>query len=186
MGRASLFTSVEIISQSDSSTEAISNTECGCTPGPAAVAQLALLPSISLVMLPKCPLGLAAWFGIFGVAANPWFRAEWGMPPAIVFLTFTAGLLASCAWQNRDLRALVVSFVGAPAVVGGYDLVEYARITLCGPQSADSCLSLERLAKTSFKANRPHSALRARATRICPEENYCECDRRRACENKIS
>src|ERR1700692_27687 len=74
---------------------------------------LALLPTVALVMLPKCPLCLAAWFGIFSyLAASPWFRAAWSIR-MIGLLSLTTIVLALRALRTHNLRPLLLNLLGA-------------------------------------------------------------------------
>jgi len=75
-------------------------------------------------MLPKCPLCLAAWLGIFSyLAASPWFRAAWSIR-MIGLLSLTIVVLALRARRTHNLRPLLVSLFGASAVVCGYSLMD--------------------------------------------------------------
>ena len=82
--------------------------------------QLRLLPAVILVLLPKCPLCLAAWFGIFGsVSASAWLRAVWGIPLAVTLLGIAVLSLVLAARERRDWRALLVGTLGAAALLAG-------------------------------------------------------------------
>jgi len=108
---------------------------CRCTHarlGLRASEHLALLPTIALVMLPKCPLCLAAWFGIFSyLAARPWFRAAWSIR-LIGLLSLTIAALALRARRTHNLRPLLVSLLGASAVVCRYSLMDVPLLLYAG------------------------------------------------------
>lgn len=82
--------------------------------------QLRLLPAVILVLLPKCPLCLAAWFGMLGsVGASAWLRAVWGMPLAAALLGVAVLSLVPAARDSRDWRPMLVGILSAAAVFAG-------------------------------------------------------------------
>ncbi len=109
--------------------------ECRCTHARLrlrASEHLALLPTVALVMLPKCPLCLAAWFGIFSyLAASPWFRVAWSLR-MIGLLSLTIVALALRARRTHNLRPLLVSLLGASAVVCRYSLMDVPLLLYAG------------------------------------------------------
>jgi hypothetical protein len=122
MGAAGEITAIEGNSLS-SSTEACSDCACHCV-SPQASARgrepLSLLPVLALVLLPKCPLCFAAWFGVLGsLGAASWLRSIWGAPLAIMLLSLAVGSLALGARISRDSRPLVVGILGAAALLSG-------------------------------------------------------------------
>lgn len=81
---------------------------------------LGLLPAIALAVLPKCPLCLAAWFGLLGVAGvNSWLSAAWSFPVWVTLLSFTVGVLAWRARSGGDGRPLAAGVLGAAALLAG-------------------------------------------------------------------
>lgn len=79
-----------------------------------------LLPALVLMLLPKCPLCLAAYCGILGsLGASSLVRSAWGLPMGVGLLGFTLGALALRARRVRDFRPVLVGLAGAVAVLGG-------------------------------------------------------------------
>ena len=94
---------------------------------------MALIPAIALVLLPKCPLCLAAWFGILGsLGVNSWLKAVWGTPLAAGLLSFAVGALALRARRSRDTRPLLVGLLGAAALLGGKCFVDAPMLLYSG------------------------------------------------------
>jgi hypothetical protein len=86
---------------------------CRCRPLP-------VLPAILLLILPKCPLCLGAWFGLFGaVGVSSWIVAAWGLPLAGALVTIAFAALAVRAFRNHDLRPLVPGLLAAVALLAG-------------------------------------------------------------------
>jgi hypothetical protein len=116
--------------------EASPDCECCCTPpAPRARASehLPLIPAIALVLLPKCPLCIAAWFGILGyLGASSWLSAMWGAPLAVGLLSFAVGALALRALRRRDPRPLLVGTLGAAAILIGKDMMDASPLLYAG------------------------------------------------------
>ena len=80
---------------------------------------LRLLPAVIVVLLPKCPFCVAAWFGALGsVGASAWLRAVWGIPLAAGLLSIVIVSLALAARRCRDGRPLLAGALGAAALFG--------------------------------------------------------------------
>ena len=105
------------------SSEAGSECACHCSPPLASARsreQLTLLPAIALVLLPKCPLCLAAWFGVLGsLGASSWLRSIWGTPLAVILLSFAIASLVLRARGSGDPRPLLLGVLGATALLSG-------------------------------------------------------------------
>src|SRR5437899_637580 len=99
------------LSQSKSPMHTAAESGCRCTHahlGLRTAEHFALLPTVALVILPKCPLCLAAWFGIFSYfAASPWFRTAWSIR-MIGLLSLTIVALALRARRTHNRRPLLV------------------------------------------------------------------------------
>ncbi|WP_437899547.1 hypothetical protein [Sorangium sp. So ce124] len=81
---------------------------------------LPLLPAIALVLLPKCPLCVAAYLGIVGsLGASAWLRDAWGLPLGAGLLAFALGALVLRALASQDYRPMLAGLAGASAVLGG-------------------------------------------------------------------
>jgi hypothetical protein len=80
---------------------------------------LPLLPAGLLVLLPKCPLCLAAWLGIFGSVGGSWLGHLWGTPIEAGLLSLALGALALRARRIHDLRPLSIGLLGATALLAG-------------------------------------------------------------------
>ncbi|HVT91904.1 MAG TPA: hypothetical protein VHD76_03600 [Bryobacteraceae bacterium] len=86
---------------------------CRCRPLP-------ILPAVLLVLLPKCPLCLGAWFGLFGaLGVGSWIAGVWGVPLGAALLAITLSALAVRAFRTRDLRPLPVGLLGAGVLLAG-------------------------------------------------------------------
>ena len=100
------------------------------SPGVAARARsagrhLPLLPTVALVLLPKCPLCLAAYLGVLGsLGAGAWVKGAWGLPLGAGLLTLTLGALALRAARGGDRRPPLVGLAGALALLGGKFLLD--------------------------------------------------------------
>jgi hypothetical protein len=108
---------------------------CGCVASPvvglpasrSAVARarsagrhLPLLPALALVLLPKCPLCVAAYLGILGsFGASAWVHGAWGLPLGVGLLGVTLGALSLRALRSRDYRPPLVGLAGAAALLAG-------------------------------------------------------------------
>lgn len=96
---------------------------CGCSASAARWGtgkHLPLLPVIALVLLPKCPLCLMAWFGIFGsLEVSSWVSDLWGTPLAIGLLSFAIVALVLRAWRSGNGNPLVIGLLGAGAMLAG-------------------------------------------------------------------
>jgi hypothetical protein len=94
---------------------------------------LPVLPAILLLILPKCPLCLAAWFGLFGVAGvSSWIAAVWGMPVGAALLAIAVAALAVRGFRNRDPRPLPLGLLGAFALLAGKQFTEVWLLGLGG------------------------------------------------------
>jgi hypothetical protein len=79
-----------------------------------------MLPAILLVVLPKCPLCLGAWFGVFGaLGVQPWIAGAWGVPLGAALLSVSVCALARHASRTRDPRPLALGLLGAAALLAG-------------------------------------------------------------------
>lgn len=117
------------------SAEPTSALACHCaSPGGAkGGGQLPLLPAIALVLLPKCPLCFAAWFGVLGsFAAGSWLRSIWGLPMAATLLSFAIGSLALRARRRGNIRPLLTGVLGALALLGGKYLLDLPYLAYSG------------------------------------------------------
>jgi hypothetical protein len=86
---------------------------CRCRPLP-------IVPAMLLVVLPKCPLCLGAWFGFFGaVGVGSWVAGVWGVPLGAALLAITVSVLAVRAFRTHDLRPVPFGLVGAAALLAG-------------------------------------------------------------------
>jgi hypothetical protein len=117
---------------------------CACTTPSAGLANpaasgrgtgrhLSLLPALALALAPKCPLCLAAWFGVAGLwGADRWLEPLWGPPMVAGLLSITLGALALRAWRQRDLRRLLMGLVGVVALVVGKFALEASWLLYAG------------------------------------------------------
>ncbi len=81
---------------------------------------LPLVPAFALVLLPKCPLCLAAYLGVLGsLGAGSWVHRAWGLPLGAALLALALGALALRALRSRDYRPALVGLAGAAALLGG-------------------------------------------------------------------
>jgi len=103
---------------------------CHCRPLP-------LIPAILLVVLPKCPLCLGAWLGIFGaVGVRSWIAGAWGVPLGAALLSITVGAFALRAYRTHDPRLLGIGLLGAVVLLAGEHFTDI--FSLC----AGGCLLL--------------------------------------------
>lgn len=86
---------------------------CRCRPLP-------VLPAILLLILPKCPLCVGAWFGLFGaLGVSSWMMSGRGIPLGIALLSVAVGALAVRAIRSRDLRPVPPGLFGSLALLAG-------------------------------------------------------------------
>lgn len=101
---------------------------CGRSPSPprsGARRHLTLLPAIALVLLPKCPLCLMAWFGGLGsLGLISWVSGLWGAPLALGLLIVTDSALVLRARRSHEWGPLLVGLLGSGALLAGKLLVE--------------------------------------------------------------
>lgn len=137
---------------------------CECDsprPGARVGRHLPLLPAVALILLPKCPLCLAAWLGVFSFfGAGTWLSAVWGMPLAAGLLSFTVGALALRAWRSRDGRPLATGVLGSAALLAGKCLMDMPLLI---------CLGLGMLIGASLWSIRIQSLQTSRNSGICTE-----------------
>jgi hypothetical protein len=106
-------------------TVASSGGACGCASGAPSSSgvvrrYLPLAPTIALVLLPKCPLCVAAYFGLVGsLGAGSWLLAAWGLPLGAGLLALTLGALTLRARRSRDYRPPLVGLAGAASLLAG-------------------------------------------------------------------
>ena len=94
---------------------------------------LSLFPALTLVLLPKCPLCLAAWFGVLGsVGADTWLRSVWGTPLAVILLGITLASIGFRAWSRHDLRPFLLAVLSAVGVFYGKYVVELRSVEFGG------------------------------------------------------
>lgn len=110
--------------------------KCCCVPlrpGVGTCERLPLLPAIALVVLPKCPLCLAAWLGIVGSPrSNSWLSVMCGTPLALGLLSFALAALALGARHRRDPRPLLVGMLGAAALLASKSLMDQPLLMYTG------------------------------------------------------
>ncbi|WP_437876847.1 hypothetical protein [Sorangium sp. So ce513] len=115
----------------------------GATPAPrssdvAALARragrhLPLVPAVALVLLPKCPLCVAAYLGILGsVGASAWLREAWGLPLGAGLLALALGALALRALRTQDHRPPLLGLAGAAALLCGKFILDATPVTWAG------------------------------------------------------
>ena len=79
-----------------------------------------LLPALGVLLLPKCPLCIAAYAGILGsLGAGSWLRAAAGAPLGAAFLSVTLGAMAVRATRTRRPGPLLAGAIGAAALLAG-------------------------------------------------------------------
>lgn len=75
-------------------------------------------PAIALVLLPKCPVCLAAWLGLLGtVGSNSLLSAVWGIPLSVGMLGVALRPVVSVAQRTRQPQLLALGLLGAAAVL---------------------------------------------------------------------
>jgi hypothetical protein len=117
---------------------------CACAPGerPSRAAararrgirgHLALIPTIALALLPKCPLCLAAYLGVFGcVGAGAWLGGVRGEAVEAVLLVLAVGVVASRGARYGDWRPSTVGLAGAVALAAGKFVLNAPAIVVAG------------------------------------------------------
>jgi hypothetical protein len=103
--------------------------------------QLSLLPALALLLLPKCPLCFAAWFGVMSsLGATAWLHSMWGTLLVASLLTFSLGAIGVRAWRLRSAPPFLLACTGAlllyygKAVVAGRGL-EFAGFSMLAAAS---------------------------------------------------
>ncbi len=83
------------------------------------------VPAIILVLLPKCPMCLMAWFGLMGAFdLSPWVTRLWGMPLSLTLLGIAMAVLLVRARRCHDWRAAVLGLAGSLLIFSGKSLLE--------------------------------------------------------------
>jgi hypothetical protein len=83
------------------------------------------LPAVALVLLPKCPMCLMAWFGLMGAFdLSPWVTRLWGMPLSLTLLGMAMAALLMRARRCRDWRAAALGLAGSLLILSGRFLLE--------------------------------------------------------------
>jgi hypothetical protein len=95
-----------------------------CCPGHAAPRRaplgLAALPTLGVLLLPKCPLCAAAYLGAFGsLGAGAWLQASWGLPLTSACLLFALGVLGFRARRRRGYGPVLLGVVAAVVLLAG-------------------------------------------------------------------
>src|SRR5690348_8143199 len=94
---------------------------------------LPVLPAFVLVVLPKCPLCLLAWFGILGsMEVNSWVNDIWGTPLAFGLLSVAVCVLLLRARRNRNWRPFVLGLLGSAALLAGKCLIDAPPLVYAG------------------------------------------------------
>ena len=92
---------------------------CGCGCGPVASPgrvgrHLPLLPALVLVVLPKCPLCVAAWVGVLGsLGTSSWVLTLYGTPLTLALISVALCAIALSYLATREPRPLLVGLLGA-------------------------------------------------------------------------
>ena len=88
----------------------------GCGPGTPrrqVSRHLPLLPTLVLVLLPKCPLCVAAWLGILGsLGTSAWVLRLYGMPLTLALVGAPLCALGISYRATREPRPLLVGLLG--------------------------------------------------------------------------
>lgn len=111
---------------------------CACGRGPSssrsgAARHLTLLPAVLLVVLPKCPLCLMAWFGALGsLGVSSWVSGLWGAPLVIGLLVLTDSALVLRARRSRNWRPVLVGLLGSGALLAGKLLLNAPPLLFAG------------------------------------------------------
>jgi chromate transport protein ChrA len=83
------------------------------------------LPAVALVLLPKCPMCLMAWFGLMGAFdLSPWVTRLWGMPLSLALLGIAMAVLLMRARRCHDWRAAALGLAGSIFIFSGKFLLE--------------------------------------------------------------
>jgi hypothetical protein len=83
------------------------------------------LPAVALVLLPKCPMCLMAWFGLMGAFdLSPWVTRLWGMPLSLALLGMAMAILLLRARRCHDWRAAALGLAGSLLIFSGKFLLE--------------------------------------------------------------
>jgi hypothetical protein len=92
-----------------------------------------LLPAFVLIVLPKCPLCLMAWFGILGsVEVNSWVSDIWGTPLAVGLLSVAVGALMLRARRSRNWSPFVLGLLGSAVLLAGKCLIDAPPLVYAG------------------------------------------------------
>lgn len=92
-----------------------------------------MLPAILLAVLPKCPLCLGAWFGLFGaLGAGSWIAGAWGVPLGAALLAISISALAVRAFRTHDTRPLPLGLLGGVALLAGKHFTDFFLLGLGG------------------------------------------------------
>lgn len=81
---------------------------------------LALLPALGVALLPKCPICVAAYLGVFGsLGAGAWLRSAWGLPLTSVCLLLAIAALGFRARRRRGFGPLLLGIAASATLLAG-------------------------------------------------------------------
>jgi hypothetical protein len=100
---------------------------------PGLARHLSLVPAIALVLLPKCPLCVAAYLGVLGsLGTSSWLRATWGLPLGAGLLAFTFGALLVRAHRSTDYRPPLLALAGSALLLAGKFVIDARTLVAVG------------------------------------------------------
>lgn len=92
---------------------------CGCGKR----GHLNLLPAVAVLVLPKCPVCVAGWISLFGLAGtDAWLTGVWGVPIFAGLLLIGLLGMGWRVWRGAAPALLWAGVPGAAAVLTGKQL----------------------------------------------------------------
>jgi hypothetical protein len=95
--------------------------------------QFSLLPAFFLLLLPKCPLCVAAWCGVLGsMGLSSWLNSVWGKPLTVGLLGFSLGAIGFRALRMRNGCPMLLAGAGTALMYCGKAVVAVSALQFGG------------------------------------------------------
>ncbi|MFL6214783.1 MAG: hypothetical protein ACJ74J_12935 [Blastocatellia bacterium] len=94
---------------------------------------VALVPTLLLAALPKCPLCLVAYAGVLGsLGFDPILYRAWLLPVTLAFAATALMMLAYRAPRRQGYRPLLLGVVAVAMIVAGKFILDFLPLLVAG------------------------------------------------------